>query len=87
MIVLALHVRFTKQNLLCDPVCQVFSEPSTRTRMQEQQTSNHYCEDSIPYSEMEDALGRYFRVLDADMQRLAVRNTQKTGIYIYIIYR
>ncbi|CAK8985499.1 Kelch-like protein 5 [Durusdinium trenchii] len=27
--------------------------------------------DSIPYSEMEDALGRYFRVLDADMQRFA----------------
>ena len=28
-------------------------------------------QDSIHYSEMEDALGRYFRVLDADMQRPA----------------
>ena len=26
-------------------------------------------QDSILYSEVEDALGRYFRVLDADMQR------------------
>lgn len=38
-------------------------------------------QDSILYSEVEDALGRYFRVLDSDMQRRGQAPQGNTNVF------
>ena len=50
-------------------IIQTYEVWSLGSIADEQVVSIHPAEDSILYSEVEDALGRYFRVLDADMQR------------------